>query len=706
MSSVITTDFERWKAQQVAAGQPVVLDEFVFAYVPDLDPTQTLSRDEGLPAVNQIVHRQAVNKTGLASENAVAYSVTLGTEVGNFDFNWIGLINQASGVIGMITHAPIQKKIRTANGLQGNVLTRSFLLEFEGAATETAITTTAETWQIDFTARLSGMDEMQRLMNTDCYGEAAFFEEGFAVIRNGEQYTVKKGLAYVGGLRGGLEFDQTLNYMRNTRVYADFSYQGNLMSQWKTVVKITVADELDNYIDAAGYQHYVFAFARIDHQGDVIDLRSKGTFSDRDIAAIQNTLHNVKREYATVFALNQVDHNADSRLEKSKNGTDIPNKMAFVENLGLANTVELAQNAVPKTAITQYSGDSPNHVMSQSTATKFLNEKLDKTGGQITANDRFLVLQNQSDNAANYIEAMDVNGNIRYRLGCMSSGSALQLVNIAGKTVLSLHDSAVYINGTKAATVSDTESVLSVVKTKLDKTGGPITTDNRFLVLQNQSDNTANYIEAVDSRGNIRYRLGCMHEGNELKLANVAGKTTLSIRDSAIYINGTKAATVSDIESVLSAVKTKLDKTGGQIITDNRFLVLKNQSDSSANYIEAVDDKGNIRYRLGCMNSGSALTLVNVAGKTTLAIQDSALYVNGDKVATEETVKENYTSKIRLLFSREIEAGKGSFRELYDGEVITGVRGSPNDKFYEARNIRLHYVQYLVGNEWKTAKNA
>ncbi|MBD1229691.1 phage tail protein, partial [Xenorhabdus griffiniae] len=52
MSSVITLDFEKWKAQQVAAGNPVVLDEFVFAYVPELDPAQPINRDEKLPAQN------------------------------------------------------------------------------------------------------------------------------------------------------------------------------------------------------------------------------------------------------------------------------------------------------------------------------------------------------------------------------------------------------------------------------------------------------------------------------------------------------------------------------------------------------------------------------------------------------------------------------------------------------------------------------
>ncbi|MDE9543880.1 phage tail protein [Xenorhabdus bovienii] len=39
--------------------------------------------------------------------------------------------------------------------------------------------------------------------------------------------------------------------------------------------------------------------------------------------------------------------NANIRLEKSKNGADIPNKPKFVENLGLTGTVDLAKNAVP-----------------------------------------------------------------------------------------------------------------------------------------------------------------------------------------------------------------------------------------------------------------------------------------------------------------------------------------------------------------------
>ncbi|WP_228005776.1 phage tail protein [Xenorhabdus sp. BG5] len=41
------------------------------------------------------------------------------------------------------------------------------------------------------------------------------------------------------------------------------------------------------------------------------------------------------------------NNNANTRLEKNKNGADIPNKEEFVKNLGLAETKELAKNAVP-----------------------------------------------------------------------------------------------------------------------------------------------------------------------------------------------------------------------------------------------------------------------------------------------------------------------------------------------------------------------
>ncbi|MDE9459349.1 phage tail protein [Xenorhabdus bovienii] len=75
--------------------------------------------------------------------------------------------------------------------------------------------------------------------------------------------------------------------------------------------------------------------------------------------------------------------NANSRLEKKQNGADIPNKPKFVENLGLAETVNLAKNAIPKSSIEQWTGTSSTTVMSQKSVTDALSGKFDKTGGSI-----------------------------------------------------------------------------------------------------------------------------------------------------------------------------------------------------------------------------------------------------------------------------------------------------------------------------------
>ncbi|ACF61895.1 phage tail protein [Salmonella enterica subsp. enterica serovar Lubbock] len=279
--TTITLAFEQWKAQQGATGEPVLLDEFVFANVPGLDPDQPVDRNETLPPAEQIVHRQAVSRKGVVNDNAVVHSVVLGADVGDFSFNWIGLLNKASGTLAMIVHAPLQQKLKTAEGQQGNVLTRSFLMEYNGAQAETGINTPAETWQIDFTARMAGMDERQRLENIDIFGAAAFFGDGYLVGKSGNQFYVTKGTGYVAGLRTTLA--ENLNITVTTRpvkVWLDVCWTGTLTSVWGVQSRITVADNLADYVQN-GVQHYVFAVAGIDENGNITDLRPKGTLNEQ-----------------------------------------------------------------------------------------------------------------------------------------------------------------------------------------------------------------------------------------------------------------------------------------------------------------------------------------------------------------------------------------------------------------------------------------
>ncbi|EMP2222992.1 phage tail protein [Enterobacter hormaechei] len=279
--AVITKAFVEWKAQQAVDNKPVTLDEFIFAFIPDLDIEKPIDDTETTPPADKIVHRQAVSKSGVINGDSVVYSVTLGADVGDFDFNWIGLVNKETGTLAMIIHAPTQRKIKNASGQQGNVLVRSMLMEYSGAEAATNITTPAETWQIDFTARLASMDERQRVENIDLYGAAAFFDTGYLVGKNNTQYFVTKGAGYVAGLRTELLANQNIAVStKPVKVWLDVSWTGTLTSVWTVKSKITVAANLSNYVEG-GVQHYVFALASIDANGNITDLRPKGSLDDQ-----------------------------------------------------------------------------------------------------------------------------------------------------------------------------------------------------------------------------------------------------------------------------------------------------------------------------------------------------------------------------------------------------------------------------------------
>lgn len=370
--TAITLAFEHWKAQQGATGEPVLLDEFVFANVPGLNPDTPVDRSEAMPQVEQIVHRQPVTRTGVVNENGVVYSAVLGADVGDFSFNWIGLLNKASGTLAMIVHAPLQQKLKTAEGQQGNVLTRSFLMEYNGAQTETGINTPAETWQIDFTARMAGMDERQRLENTDIYGAAAFFGDGWLVGKTGNQFFVTKGTGYVAGLRTSLADNQNITVTtKPVKVWLDVCWTGALTSVWNVQNKITVAESLADYVQN-GVQHYVFAVASIDVNGNITDLRPKGTLneqqasdalkkheqsrnhpdattSEKGFTRLSSATDSTSEEQAaTPKAVKIAMDNASARLAKERNGADIPNPPLFVQNIGLQDTVNKAAGSLQK----------------------------------------------------------------------------------------------------------------------------------------------------------------------------------------------------------------------------------------------------------------------------------------------------------------------------------------------------------------------
>ena len=294
MASLITPQFEHYVAEQTVARGTVQFDEFIFANIPGLNENN-LDQYLTMPTSAQIVHRQSVSQSGVINENAVVYSVTIGTEVGDFDFNFIGLINKSKNMLAVAVQTAPVKKIRNKNAVQGNSITRNILLEFTGAKALTGINVNANTWQIDFTVRLHGLDEKIRLTNRDLYGRAVFFDDGFLVKRKtGNQFTIQPGVAYVEGVRMDLTalYNLTANNLPCS-VYADVVHHCTVTGEYQTEIKYLTQSKAD-YVDTANRQHYVQILADIDSQGNVTDRRLLSPFLGMNPLTLDDTTENTK----------------------------------------------------------------------------------------------------------------------------------------------------------------------------------------------------------------------------------------------------------------------------------------------------------------------------------------------------------------------------------------------------------------------------
>ncbi|ELC4820984.1 phage tail protein [Salmonella enterica] len=366
--SVITSAFEHLKAQEAAGGNRIIIDQFVFANIPGLNVTDTPPESEPLPPDGQIVHRQAVDRNGVVNENTVAYSVTLPESTGDFTFNWLGLVSSATNTLCMAVYLHPQEKIKTANGKQGNTLIYSEIMEYAGASAATGITTPVSTWQIDFTARLHGMDEATRKAALDIYGPGLFLDDAFKLTAQATgQATFAPGIAYLRGLRVELGVPGTLTYSTGIlqTVYIDAALTGTLTGENKATFSLTSQKSAD-YIDSLGFAHYVEPVATISASGEITDIRkTRKPLNDRldgeyltrngnlkEIADKGEQAQSAAREHVglgnsatlnvgttpgTVAAGN--DSRITGAMQKDQNGADIPDKPGFIKNVGLKETL-------------------------------------------------------------------------------------------------------------------------------------------------------------------------------------------------------------------------------------------------------------------------------------------------------------------------------------------------------------------------------
>ncbi|KEK29141.1 phage tail-collar fiber domain-containing protein [Shewanella xiamenensis] len=297
MASVITIAGEQLFAAKAQANEQLDIDTFIFANVPNQDPNAPINREEGIPTAH-IVYQQNVQQVGRINDNVVVYSTVLDSITGPFEFNWVGLYSSVNQKLVAINHVPTVTKTATAPGAAGNTLNRNFGIEYSGIAELTGISVEPETWQLDFTARLSGMDKLTQQLASDMNGKDWFIDDGLKVVprATANSFSVTPGVGYVSGLRVELKQEHILIVQSYPQfVYVDAWFSGNANSTWSPQLAFTVTNtEMDDYIDPSGTQHYVYKLAIINSDDEIIDLRTSSKLKQLKFKSVSKMLEYIK----------------------------------------------------------------------------------------------------------------------------------------------------------------------------------------------------------------------------------------------------------------------------------------------------------------------------------------------------------------------------------------------------------------------------
>jgi len=278
--AVITTAGETLIRDKIQAAEALNIDSVVFAYVDGLDYTETPDRTQELP---ELLDTLPVTSASNVNDDTVVYSVTIPSSLGTWTFNWMGLYSSEDETLIAVAYLPEQEKRATSGDDIGNVLTKNFAIEFTGAADVTGITIDAESWQIDYTARLRSMDAIQRNAMKAVFGDATFEGDAFKVVYSGGAYQVTAGSSVIGGLNTTLAADYTLTTGTLPQTVWLDVYQQRTMAGVENICDIILNDgtELTDYLDG-DMSHTVIKVAVInstssivDHRGVIVDSLSR-----------------------------------------------------------------------------------------------------------------------------------------------------------------------------------------------------------------------------------------------------------------------------------------------------------------------------------------------------------------------------------------------------------------------------------------------
>ncbi len=265
----------------------LLIDSMIFAYKPNRGKSAT--ENEQLQP-NDIVHNAKIQQQIRLSDNAIALSTTLDSDVGPFKFNWSCLYCTEYDTIIAVTYPPVTTKTVDGPGVKGNTLIRSFILNHNNIAEITNSMVMAASPNFMAHQRLNNVENSALQAIIDQQGQDWFIKNGFMVLPVEGVYKVTAGVAYISGHRIELEHNRVINVANKPfYIYVDAYKNNNDADGLDTKFNIIVSDkDLKNYVNMDGVHHYYCKLCQVIADGSVSDLRPQNTVVDKGWAEAQD----------------------------------------------------------------------------------------------------------------------------------------------------------------------------------------------------------------------------------------------------------------------------------------------------------------------------------------------------------------------------------------------------------------------------------
>jgi hypothetical protein len=151
MSLLAITDAGVLYKDAVFAGQEVQnITRVIFRNIAGLAPTDAIDLAQSIPFTD-IVHSNVIERVSALDDNAVVMSTVLGYDVGDFQYNWYGVVAQKadlSEVLIAVVQTPVQTKTKTSGPTTGNYSTKSIVWKTANIAQALNVTLSALPWQM------------------------------------------------------------------------------------------------------------------------------------------------------------------------------------------------------------------------------------------------------------------------------------------------------------------------------------------------------------------------------------------------------------------------------------------------------------------------------------------------------------------------------------------------------------------------------